>query len=99
VKLETLPAVIGLAERHANLFASVGVHPTTPIARSPTRRGCLRSQPIPKWWPLAKRGWTTTGTRTLPNGSVLVSDPHPRRPALRQALIIHTRTRPPTPCA
>ncbi|HQX07174.1 MAG TPA: TatD family hydrolase, partial [Zoogloea sp.] len=27
VKLETLPAVIGLAERHVNLFASVGVHP------------------------------------------------------------------------
>lgn len=27
VKLETLPAVLGLAERHDNLFASVGVHP------------------------------------------------------------------------
>ena len=26
VKLETLPGIIGLAERHANLFASVGVH-------------------------------------------------------------------------
>ena len=27
VKLETLAGVIGLAERHANIFASVGVHP------------------------------------------------------------------------
>ena len=27
VKLETLAGVIGIAERHANIFASVGVHP------------------------------------------------------------------------
>mgnify|MGYP001018421267 FL=1 len=35
VKLETLPAVIGLAERHANLFASVGVHPDNADCEEP----------------------------------------------------------------
>lgn len=35
VKLETLPGVIGLAERHSNLFASVGVHPDNADCEEP----------------------------------------------------------------
>ncbi|WP_374245115.1 TatD family hydrolase [Zoogloea sp.] len=35
VKLETLPGVIGLAERHPNLFASVGVHPDNADCEEP----------------------------------------------------------------
>ena len=35
VKLETLPGVIGLAERYPNLFASVGVHPDNADCEEP----------------------------------------------------------------
>lgn len=36
VNLETLPAVLGIAERHSNVFASVGVHPDQTEGEEPT---------------------------------------------------------------
>jgi len=36
VNLENLPRILALAERHANLYASVGVHPDHEDAREPT---------------------------------------------------------------
>ena len=48
VKLETLPAVIGLAERHANLFASVGVHPDNADCDEPDEARLLELAAHPK---------------------------------------------------
>jgi TatD DNase family protein len=48
VKLETLPAVIGLAERHANLFASVGVHPDNADCEEPDEARLLELASHPK---------------------------------------------------
>ncbi len=48
VKLETLPAVIGLAERHANLFASVGVHPDNADCDEPNEARLLELAAHPK---------------------------------------------------
>lgn len=48
VKLETLPAVIGLAERHPNLFASVGVHPDNADCDEPDEAKLLELAAHPK---------------------------------------------------
>lgn len=48
VKLETLPAVIGLAERHTNLFASVGVHPDNADCDEPDEARLLELAAHPK---------------------------------------------------
>lgn len=48
VKLETLPAVIGLAERHPNLFASVGVHPDNADCDEPDEARLLELAAHPK---------------------------------------------------
>lgn len=48
VKLETLPAVIGLAERHANLYASVGVHPDNADCDEPDEARLLELATHPK---------------------------------------------------
>ncbi len=48
VKLETLPAVIGLAERHGNLFASVGVHPDNADCEEPDEARLLALAAHPK---------------------------------------------------
>lgn len=48
VKLETLPAVIGLAERHTNLFASVGVHPDNADCDEPDEAKLLELAAHPK---------------------------------------------------
>lgn len=48
VKLETLPAVIGLAERHSNLFASVGVHPDNADCDEPDEARLLELAAHPK---------------------------------------------------
>ena len=48
VKLETLPGVLGLAERHANLFASVGVHPDYTDTPEPTVADLVAKAATPK---------------------------------------------------
>ena len=48
VKLETLPAVLGLAERHDNLFASVGVHPDGDDVNEPSLEQLLEPPAIPR---------------------------------------------------
>lgn len=47
VKLEDFPRVLALAERHANLFASVGVHPDSDDVEEPdeARLGTLADHP------------------------------------------------------
>lgn len=48
VSLERFPAVLGLAERHANLYASVGVHPDHEDAREPDVEELVRLADHPK---------------------------------------------------
>ncbi|MDD3353989.1 TatD family hydrolase [Zoogloea sp.] len=48
VKLETLPGVMGLAERHAHLFASVGVHPDNLEVEEPDENRLLELARHPK---------------------------------------------------
>jgi TatD DNase family protein len=48
VKLETLPAVLGLAERHAHLYASVGVHPDNADCEEPDEARLLALAAHPK---------------------------------------------------
>jgi TatD DNase family protein len=96
VKLETLPGVIGLAERHANVFASVGVH------RQRRLRGARRSAPARAGRPSQSGGDRRDRARLLlaqgraRMAAGALSHPHPRRAPLRKPLIIHTRDRPPT---
>ena len=48
VQLETFPQVLGLAEQHANLFASVGVHPDYELETEPTQADLVRLAQHPK---------------------------------------------------
>lgn len=48
VSLERFPGVLGLAERHANLYASVGVHPDHEDAREPDVEALVRLADHPK---------------------------------------------------
>lgn len=48
VKLETLPGVIGVAERHPNVFASVGVHPDNADCEEPDEARLLALAAHPK---------------------------------------------------
>lgn len=92
VKLETLPAVIGLAERHANLFASVGVHPDNADCDEPDEAKLLELAAHPKvvaigetgldyYWHKDSPEWQRTRFRTHIRAARHCTKP----------LIIHTR--------
>lgn len=92
VKLETLPAVIGLAERHANLFASVGVHPDNADCDEPDEAKLLALAAHPKvvaigetgldyYWHKEAPEWQRTRFRTHIHAARHCAKP----------LIIHTR--------
>ncbi|WP_398314336.1 TatD family hydrolase [Zoogloea sp.] len=92
VKLETLPAVIGLAERHANLFASVGVHPDNADCDEPDEAKLLELAAHPKviaigetgldyYWHKDAPEWQRTRFRTHIHAARRCAKP----------LIIHTR--------
>ena len=48
VSLETLPAVLALAQEHPNFYASVGVHPDHREGREPSREELLQLAARPK---------------------------------------------------
>ncbi|OIQ87539.1 putative deoxyribonuclease YcfH [mine drainage metagenome] len=48
VRLETFPQVLGLAEQHDNLYASVGVHPDYELETEPTQAELVRLAQHPK---------------------------------------------------
>ncbi len=92
VKLETLPAVIGLAERHVNLFASVGVHPDNADCDEPDEAKLLELAAHPKviaigetgldyYWHKDAPEWQRTRFRTHIHAARRCAKP----------LIIHTR--------
>ncbi len=93
VSLERLPGVIDLAERHANLYASVGVHPEHEEASEPDVEQLVRLAQHPKVVAIGETGldyyrrpreclpWQRERFRTHIRAARLVGKP----------LIIHTR--------
>lgn len=92
VKLETLPAVIGLAERHANLFASVGVHPDNADCEEPDEARLLALAAHPKVVAIGETGLDYYWHKDAPEWQRARFRTHIRA-ARRCAkpLIIHTR--------
>lgn len=92
VKLETLPAVIGLAERHANLFASVGVHPDNADCEEPDEARLLELAAHPKVVAIGETGLDYYWHKDAPEWQRARFRTHIRA-ARRCAkpLIIHTR--------
>lgn len=92
VKLETLPAVIGLAERHANLFASVGVHPDNADCDEPDEARLLELAAHPKVVAIGETGLDYYWHKDAPEWQRARFRTHIRA-ARRCAkpLIIHTR--------
>jgi TatD DNase family protein len=93
VKLETLPAVIGLAERHANLFASVGVHPDNADCEEPDEARLLELADHPKVVAIGETGLDYYWHKDAPEWQRARFRTHIRA-ARRCAkpLIIHTRS-------
>jgi TatD DNase family protein len=93
VKLETLPAVIGLAERHANLFASVGVHPDNADCEEPDEARLLELASHPKVVAIGETGLDYYWHKDAPEWQRERFRTHIRA-ARRCAkpLIIHTRS-------
>jgi len=92
VKLETLPAVIGLAERHANLFASVGVHPDNADCDEPDEAKLLELAAHPKVVAIGETGldyYRLKGDLEWQRERFRVHIRAARR--ARKPLIIHTR--------
>jgi len=92
VKLETLPAVIGLAERHGNLFASVGVHPDNADCEEPDEARLLALAAHPKVVAIGETGLDYYWHKDAPEWQRARFRTHIRA-ARRCAkpLIIHTR--------
>ena len=92
VKLEPLPAVIGLAERHGNLFASVGVHPDNADCEEPDEARLLALAAHPKVVAIGETGLDYYWHKDAPEWQRARFRTHIRA-ARRCAkpLIIHTR--------
>ncbi len=92
VKLETLPGVLGLAERHANLFASVGVHPDNADCEEPDEARLLALAAHPKVVAIGETGLDYYWHKDAPEWQRARFRTHIR--AARRGgkpLIIHTR--------
>ncbi|WP_374263124.1 TatD family hydrolase [Zoogloea sp.] len=92
VKLETLPGVLGLAERHANLFASVGVHPDNADCDEPDEARLLSLAAHPKVVAIGETGLDYYWHKDAPEWQRARFRTHIR--AARRCgkpLIIHTR--------
>ncbi len=92
VKLETLPGVLGLAERHANLFASVGVHPDNADCEAPDEARLLALAAHPKVVAIGETGLDYYWHKDAPEWQRARFRTHIR--AARRGgkpLIIHTR--------
>lgn len=92
VKLETLPGVLVLAERHANLFASVGVHPDNADCEEPDEARLLALAAHPKVVAIGETGLDYYWHKDAPEWQRARFRTHIR--AARRGgkpLIIHTR--------
>ena len=94
VELADWPRVHALAQAHANLYATVGVHPDYADTTEPTVERPRASSRAPEGRRRsARRGSTTTGSKATSRGSASVSGRHIRARARRgKPLVIHTRS-------
>lgn len=92
VKLETLPGILALAERHANVFASVGVHPDNADCEEPDEERLLALAAHPKVVAIGETGLDYYWHKDAPEWQRVRFRTHIRA-ARRSAkpLIIHTR--------
>jgi TatD DNase family protein len=92
VKLETLPGILALAERHANVFASVGVHPDNADCEEPDEERLLALAAHPKVVAIGETGLDYYWHKDAPEWQRARFRTHIRA-ARRSAkpLIIHTR--------
>ena len=92
VKLETLPAVIGLAERHANLFASVGVHPDNADCEEPDEARLVALAAHPKVVAIGETGLDYYWHKDAPEWQRARFRTHIRAArTCAKPLIVHTR--------
>ncbi len=92
VKLETLAGIIGLAERHANLFASVGVHPDNADCEEPDEARLLDLANHPKVVAIGETGLDYYWHKDAPEWQRARFRTHIRAArSCRKPLIIHTR--------
>ncbi|MCK6374760.1 MAG: TatD family hydrolase [Zoogloea sp.] len=92
VKLETLSGVIGLAERHANIFASVGVHPDNADCDEPDTARLLELAAHPKVVAIGETGLDYYWHKDAPEWQRDRFRTHIRAArACGKPLIIHTR--------
>ncbi|KAB2970657.1 TatD family hydrolase [Zoogloea sp.] len=92
VKLETLAGVIGLAERHANLFASVGVHPDNAEVEEPDEARLLELAAHPKVIAIGETGLDYYWHKDAPEWQRERFRTHIRAARrCNKPLIIHTR--------
>lgn len=92
VKLETLPAVLGLAERHDNLFASVGVHPDGDDVAEPSLEQLLELARHPKVVAIGETGLDYYWHKDEPEWQRQRFRTHIRASrASAKPLVIHTR--------
>ncbi|WP_374481228.1 TatD family hydrolase [Zoogloea sp.] len=92
VKLETLPGILALAERHTNVFASVGVHPDNADCEEPDEERLLALATHPKVVAIGETGLDYYWHKDAPEWQRARFRTHIR--AARRSnkpLIIHTR--------
>lgn len=92
VKLETLPGVLALAERHAQLFASVGVHPDNADCEEPDEARLLALAAHPKVVAIGETGLDYYWHKDAPEWQRARFRTHIRAArTCGKPLIIHTR--------
>jgi TatD DNase family protein len=93
VSLERFPAVLDLAERHANLFASVGVHPDHEETREPEVEELVRLADHPKVVAIGETGldYYRSPREAVPWQRERFRTHIRAARAARKPLIIHTR--------
>ncbi|NTV09828.1 MAG: TatD family hydrolase [Zoogloea sp.] len=92
VNLEDFPRVLALAERHANLFASVGVHPDNADCEEPTEARLLQLAEHPKVVAIGETGLDYHWHKDAPEWQRERFRTHIRAArACGKPLIIHTR--------
>ncbi|MBS0346028.1 MAG: TatD family hydrolase [Proteobacteria bacterium] len=92
VKLETLPGILALAERHANVFASVGVHPDNADCEEPDEERLLTLATHPKVVAIGETGLDYYWHKDAPEWQRERFRTHIRAARrCNKPLIIHTR--------
>ncbi|NMG53867.1 TatD family hydrolase [Aromatoleum aromaticum] len=93
VKLEDFPRVLALAERHANLFASVGVHPDNDDVEEPDEARLVTLADHPKVVAIGETGLDYHWQKDAPEWQRARFRTHIRAArACGKPLIVHTRS-------